>query len=144
MNKLVASVGLAALGVSTVQTMQAEDVPGMTSSMAKPWSISATLRGFYDDNLNTSTEGNPKTHAFGVEVSPSVAYQWASPQTHVSLGYIYSFKYYDNTPGDQSRKFDQTHSLNVALEHAFSERHQLVVGDSFVIGDRKSTRLNSS
>jgi hypothetical protein len=131
MNKLVASVGLAALGASSVQ---AADVEGTTATLPKPWSVSATLRGFYDDNLNTSVEGTPKQDVFGFEVSPALTWQWASPQTHISLGYIYSFKYYDHTPSGQTEKYDQTHSFSAALEHAFSERHQLVAGDSFVIG----------
>jgi len=130
MNKLLASVGLAAIGAST---LPAQPVPGLTPAMTKPWSISATLRGFYDDNLNTSSSSS-RPDVFGIEVSPAVGFQWASPQTHVSVGYIYSFKYYDHRPAGQTEKYDQTHSFNLALEHAFSERHQLVLGDSFVIG----------
>jgi hypothetical protein len=130
MNKLVASVGLAALGVSSVQAAS----PGQTP-MTKPWSVSATLRGFYDDNFNTAPDNSGlRQDVFGYEVSPAVRLEWAWPQTHVALGYIYSFKYYDHTPIDQTEKYDQTHSFNAALEHAFSERHQLVMGDSFVIG----------
>src|SRR5438046_717743 len=134
MKKLVASVGLLALGAAGAQAV---DVPGQTAGLPKPWSISATLRGFYDDNFNTvqSNSGADRKSVFGFEVSPALAFQWApSPQTHLSLGYLYSFKYYDHTPAGNSDKFDQTHTLNAALEHAFSERYQLVLGDSFVIG----------
>jgi len=130
MNKIVASVGLAALGVASAE---AQMVPGQTATMTKPWSAAVTLRGFYDDNLNTVSAN--KQDVFGFEVSPSVGWQWApSPQTHFSIGYLYSFKYYDHTPNDQSQRYDQSHAFNLALEHAFSERQQLVLGDSFVIG----------
>ena len=131
MNKLVASVGLAALGVASAQAQ----VAGLTPNMTKPWSVSATLRGFYDDNFNTAPKDSPdRRDVFGVEISPSLGWQWAGPQTHVTVGYVYGFKWYDHTPEDQNHPYDQTHSLNLALEHAFSERQQLVLGDSFVIG----------
>jgi hypothetical protein len=130
MNKIVASVGLAALGVASAE---GQVVPGQTPAMTKPWSASVTLRGFYDDNLNTSTTN--KQDVFGFEISPSVAWQWApSPQTHLSIGYLYSFKDYNHRPANQGQSYDQSHALNLALEHAFSERQQLVLGDSFVIG----------
>jgi len=130
MNKIVASLGLVALGASSLQAA----VEGLTPSMTKPWSASVTLRGFYDDNLNSSGSSS-RPEVFGFEVSPAVGFEWAPAQTtHLRLGYIYSFKYYDHTPVGQSDRFDQTHSFTLALEHAFSERHQLVVGDSFVIG----------
>jgi hypothetical protein len=128
MNKFVASVGLAALGVASAQAQ----VAGLTPTMTKPWSVSATLRGFYDDNLNGAS--NPTQDTFGFEVSPAVGWQFACPQTHVSVGMVYAFKWYDHIPANQSQPYDQTYALNLALEHAFSERQQLVVGDSFVIG----------
>src|SRR5436190_6799581 len=104
MNKLVASVGLAALGAASVQAQ----TPGVTANMTKPWSVAVTLRGFYDDNLNTvprreivevingETVTNKTKDIFGVEVSPSLRWQWASPQTHLSLGYVYTFKGYNH------------------------------------------------
>ena len=131
MNRLVATVGLAAIGATT---LQAQQVPGLTASMPKPWSASATLRGFYDDNLNTVPSNAQKQDVFGIELSPSLGVQWSSPQTHVTATYVYSFKWYNHTPIGQSQPYDQDHAFNVALEHAFSQRQQLVVGDSFVIG----------
>src|ERR1051326_805398 len=132
MNKIVASVGLAALGVASAE---GQVVSGQTPALPQRWSANVTLRGFYDDNLNTVPNGSEKQDVFGFEVSPSVNWQWApSPQTHFLIGYLYSFKYYDHTPNDQSQRYDQSHALTLALEHAFSERQQLVLGDSFVIG----------
>jgi len=131
MKRFVATVGLAAFGAAS---LQAQGTAGLTSTMAKPWSVSATLRGFYDDNFNTAPGNTNKQDVFGFEVSPSLAFQWANPQTHISAGYVYSFKQYDHRPAGQTEKYDQTHAFNVALEHAFSQRTQLIVGDSFVIG----------
>jgi hypothetical protein len=133
MNKrLVVSVGLAAMGISGAQ---ATDVPGLDSSVPKPWSISGTLRGFYDDNFRTQTEGN-KQHAWGYEVSPALGFNFSpDPQTHLIFTYLYSFKYYDHQISVNSNEhYDQTHAFNASLEHAFSERYKLVVSDSFAIG----------
>jgi hypothetical protein len=133
MNKrLVVSVGLVAMGISGAR---ATDVPGLDSSIPKPWSISGTLRGFYDDNFRTQTEGN-KQGAWGYEISPAVGLNFSpDPQTHFLFSYIYSFKYYDHQVSPNSDEhYDQSHAFNAALDHAFNERYKLVVGDSFVIG----------
>jgi len=131
MKRLVATVGLAAFGAAG---LQAQTIPTLTANPTKPWSVSGTLRGFYDDNLNTAPEGTHKQGVFGFEVSPNLAFQWGNDQTKVSAAYVYSFKYYDHTPTGQSQRYDQDHAFNIALEHAFSHRTQLVAGDSFVVG----------
>src|SRR5262249_45623385 len=61
MKKIVASVGLVALGASGVQTAFAQD---FSADNSKPWSISATLRGFYDDNVNTWPNNQPLPNGF--------------------------------------------------------------------------------
>src|SRR6516162_8385798 len=111
MNKIVASVGLVALGASGVQA--ASPSPFNTDA-AKPWSITATLRGFYDDNYQTI--GNdvvlaPGEHraSFGFEVSPSANLQWQLEQTQIALGYTYDFKYYEHRTAGQSEHYDQSH-----------------------------------
>ncbi|HWI56660.1 MAG TPA: hypothetical protein VNZ22_05505, partial [Bacillota bacterium] len=97
MKKIVASVGLVALGASAMQA-SAQDLGGPDTS--KPWSVSATLRGFYDDNTGTVPDAVPVNHrgSAGWEVSPSATLNWSLEQTTISLGYLYSLKYYQNTP----------------------------------------------
>jgi hypothetical protein len=130
MKKIVASVGLVALGASG---LHGAPIPGLTQEGGKNWTASLTLRGFYDDNFNT-VSGAGKQDAFGIEISPSigVGFQW--PQTTLSLGYVYSFKYYDHKPLDSSTKYDQSHIFNASLDHAFSERYKINAHESFVIG----------
>jgi hypothetical protein len=131
MNKLVASVGLVALGASSLQAA----VPGFSADSPKPWSVSASLRGFYDDNINTLPDNSADKQAvWGYEVSPSVALAWSLPQTDMSFSYVYSLKYYDHTPLGSSDKYDSSHIFNASLDHAFSERYKISVKDSFVIG----------
>ena len=132
MKKIVASVGLVA--VSAASGVQAASLAGITSEGAKPWSVSATLRGFYDDNINTAHSSSAKQSTYGFEVSPALTLNWVLEQTTMSLGYVYSFRYYDKRPGGNTDKYDQNHTFNALLDHSFSERYHLNVQDSFVIG----------
>lgn len=122
---------MAALGVAS---LQAAHVPGELSSMetSKPWSISASLRGFYDDNYTTSPKNVPggTPSSFGFEVSPSASVNLPMDQTFVGLSYIYSMRYYDDRA---DHKADHMHQFNAKLDHAFSERFKVEVSDSLVI-----------
>jgi len=130
MKKIVASVGLAALGASGLHSAP---IPGLTEEGGKNWTASLTLRGFYDDNLNTIKD--PKNDTFGIEISPSIAAGFKlSPTTTLSLGYVFSFKYYDDRPLLNSEKYDQSHIFNASLDHAFNERYKISAVESFVIG----------
>ena len=132
MNKIVASVGLVAFGATA---LQAGSIPGFSADSPKPWSVSASLRGFYDDNVNTLPDNDARKHdTYGFEVSPSIAFGWALPQTKMEFRYTYSFKYYDHTPIGNSDKYDQSHMFDASLDHAFSDRYKISVNDSFVIG----------
>jgi hypothetical protein len=71
---------------------------------------------------------------FGFEVSPAISLNWPWEQGSASLGYVYSFKDYQNKPYLQDDSYDMTHNFNAALNHAFSELYQVNVRDSFVIG----------
>ncbi|HWH68876.1 MAG TPA: hypothetical protein VNT26_05795, partial [Candidatus Sulfotelmatobacter sp.] len=70
MKKIVASVGLVALGASAMHA-SAQDMSGGPDT-SKPWSVSATLRGFYDDNTGTVPDAVSVNHrgSAGWEVSP--------------------------------------------------------------------------
>lgn len=137
MKKIVASVGLVALGASSIETASAQVLGAPDSS--KPWSVSATLRGFYDDNTTTIPNGQAlppgvKRDSFGWEVSPSAALKWSVDQTTLNLGFLYSFKYYNDKPIGNSVHSEQTFTFNAGLEHSFTERYKARVNDSFVIG----------
>lgn len=136
MKRIVASVGLVAVGASG---LQAELLPAMTTESGKPWTVGATLRGFYDDNVNTVPDNvnlGPGFHrsSTGFEVSPFLKFSFPMEQTTLDFGYVYSLKYYDNKPLGNTDHYDNTHDFDVALLHKFSERYNLKVTDSFVIG----------
>src|SRR5437773_1897878 len=92
MKKIVASVGLAALGASALQTASAQ-----VAGPVKPWALSATLRGFYDDNPN-GVPDKSGVDSFGYELSPSATLAWDTGQTRIGLAYLYSYKYFEHKP----------------------------------------------
>jgi len=61
---------------------------------AKLWSVSGTLRGFYDDNYNTQPSGTFKRSSFGFEFSPYVSLNVPLQQTELGLRYTYGLYYY--------------------------------------------------
>lgn len=137
MKKIVASVGLVALGASTIHSASAQALG--TPDPTKPWTIAATLRGFYDDNVATypnhlSVPAGSHRDTFGFEVSPSAAFNWALDQTTINLGVLYGLKYYDHRPIGSANNTDQDFTFNAGLSHNFNERVKLKVADSFVVG----------
>ena len=137
MKKIVASVGLVAIGASGIQSLSAQTIGAPDAS--KPWSVSATLRGFYDDNTSTlpnnfTIPAGAHRDSFGFEVSPTAALSWSVDQTTVTLGALYSFKHYDHIPLSSTGHNDNTFTFNAGLSHAFNERITARVSDSFVIG----------
>src|ERR1017187_2924948 len=97
MKRIIASVGLVAVGASGLQAAMDS---GLTPESGKPFTVSATLRGFYDDNINTASKDVPIAHrdSFGFEVSPSIQFSFPMEQTSITFGYVYSFKDYENKP----------------------------------------------
>jgi hypothetical protein len=127
MKKLIASVGLAALGVST---LHAQYAPGVTpAEMAKPWSVGLTLRGFYDDNPLTVPNGAARS-TYGTEVSPSVSLNHTVNDTAFTLSYVYDWRYYESlSTSDTSHKFD------AGVKENFSDRYSMQASDSFVVSE---------
>ncbi len=135
MKKTITSAGLVIIGAASLQAQNAAQ-PGLTSlQTTKPWSVSATLRGFYDDNYatrpaNASPGVGTKRDSFGFELSPSASLNWVLPQTYVGLSYQYGMKYYEDRVNHSA---DHTHQADLKLSHAFTELYKLDVSDSFVV-----------
>ena len=127
MKRVITSAGLVALGTAGLHAAYA---PGLSSmETTKPWSVAATLRGFYDDNYTTAPHGSPR-YSWGYEVSPSAKVNITSDQTYFGLNYTYGLMYYAERP---DHKYDQSHIVNGLLNHAFSERYTVDVSDTFVV-----------
>lgn len=123
-------MGLIAAGTASLQATYAPDWNSMSASM---WSVSGTLRGFYDDNYETAPSG-AKIGSFGLEVSPQISLNVPLQQTELGLRYIYGLYYYQRRVDLGESPIDQTHQFDLWVDHAFTERWQARVQDSFVIG----------
>lgn len=128
MKKLIISVGLVAAGAASVQMVQADDSGGVDS---KVWAVSASLRGFYDDNYNTAPT---KVGSYGFEVSPDLSLSIPMGQTDFGIRYIYGLYYYQKRDQLGENAFDQTHQVDLWLDHAFNERWHGKLADTLAIG----------
>jgi hypothetical protein len=126
MKKLFVSMGLAAASVASVQLTHADGANGVDS---KVWSVSASLRGFYDDNYSTAPN---KTGSYGLEVSPQVSVSVPLRQTEVGLRYTYGLYYYQQREDLNVNAFDQSHDFDLWVDHAFSETWHGKAEDTFV------------
>jgi hypothetical protein len=141
MKKIVASVGLFAVGASG---LQAANVPGFSEDTPKPWSVSAALRGFYDDNVNGGT-GSSVIDSYGFEVSPSFRIAGGTEQTSGELGAELSYKYYEKKINpNNSEHYDWSVTASGSLVHVFNERYQGSVHDAFAIGQEPDLLRASS
>lgn len=124
---ILSAASLMAVGLMAAQTARADD---------KIWNVSATLRGFYDDNYATSPSSpsgpvavGPRS-SFGFELSPSAGLNLQREQTTLTANYIYSMRYFDDRVTDSA---DHSHQLNAKLNHNFSPRYRIDVTESFAV-----------
>jgi len=122
-------MGLAAAGVVVVQM----DCGSQTYSFvgSKNWNVSASLQGFYDDNYST---GPSKKGSFGIEFSPTITANIPLTQTEIGLLYTYGLQYYEQRDHLNVNPIDQSHTFNFWVDHAFNERWNTKINDSFNVG----------
>jgi hypothetical protein len=129
MKKFFVSMGLAAAGTAGLQAAYAPDLGPLSAN--KIWNISATLRGFYDDNYITAP--TPRS-SYGFEVSPAIMLAVPLQQTELGLRDTYSMTYYQDRESLGQDPVDQANQLDLWVDHAFSERWHGKVLDTFVVG----------
>ncbi len=132
MKKIFVSVGLIAAGTASLQAAYAPDM-GNSMAASKIWSVAGTLRGFYDDNYTTASSG-PNRGSFGYEVSPQIDLNTALQQTELGARFIYGAYFYQERKNLGQNPWDQTFQSDLWVDHAFTERWQGRVQDSFVVG----------
>jgi len=132
MNKITMTAGVFALSAASLQAAATMDVAPGSQQATKWWSVSATLRGFYDDNYTTSPK-DIKRDSFGLEISPSASINLIRDQTSFGLSYVYSYRYYDDRHHLDIPSGDESHQVNAKLSHAFTPRFKLDVSDSFAV-----------
>ncbi|MDB6033318.1 MAG: hypothetical protein JWM16_3656 [Verrucomicrobiales bacterium] len=126
MNRIIASAGLMAVGAAGLQAANVGDLRPTETS--KPWTVSASLRAFYDDNYNTAPSALARD-SFGFEFRPGASiYYLPTEQTYIGAAYVYSLKWFEDR---QNHNFDQSHELTLKADHRFSERFRVNFNDAF-------------
>jgi len=97
----------------------------------KAWNVSATLRGFYDDNYDIT---GTKRGSFGVEVSPTISLNVPMQQTDFGLRYTYGLYYYQDRDAAGLDPLDQSHQVDLWLDHAFNTRWKANFTDTLAVG----------
>lgn len=132
MNKIKTTAGIIALGAASLQAAEYAE-PAGSQQGSKPWSLSATLRGFYDDNYSTSPK-QLERESVGFEISPTATLNLIRDQTAIGLNYVYSLRWYEDRSDDPALDAsDQSHQFNAKLSHAFTPRYKVDVSNSFAI-----------
>jgi len=125
MKKIIASAGLVAVSTAGLQAA----APGLSPmESTKPWSISATLRGFYDDNY-TAIHKSDEEESFGIELRPAVALNIPLDQTLLGASYVYSMRWYE---ARENNSADHTHEVTLFANHRFSQRYGVDVRNAFI------------
>jgi hypothetical protein len=134
MNKITTTAGIVAFGAASIQAAVGT-APTGSQEATKPWTISASLRGFYDDNYSTSPD-HLKRDSIGFEIAPSASLNLIRDQTALGLSYAYSMRWYEDRDEDNDLErmssADHSHQVNGKLSHAFTPRFKLDLSDSFV------------
>ena len=120
MNRKIVTLGVAAFSAAGLQAADA----------GKVWEVTASLRGFYDDNYTTSPEALAE-ESWGIEVSPGFNLTIGEgTDLEFSAGYAFGMRYYEDRESDNE---DYGHELGISLNKAFSDTSLLQLSDSFVI-----------
>ena len=132
MKKFFVSMGLAAAGTASLHAAYTPDGGGTS----KDWSLAATLRGFYDDNYTTAH--TDKKGSVGFEVNPSFNLNLPLQQTEIGLRYNYGLYYYQERARYGQNPIDQTHQLDLWLDHAFTPRWEARLEDTATVSQDPS------
>jgi hypothetical protein len=97
------------------------------STTPKFYTITASLREEYDDNIYTTKDN--RIGSFVTEFSPSLLVDFPMQDSEFSARYTFGLDYYEHRPG--SSNIDYTHEAVVHYTHNFSDRFQLDLRDQF-------------
>ncbi len=97
-----------------------------TSESTKFYTITASLREGYDDNIFTAKDN--KVGSFTTEFTPSFLIDFPMDSSDFSARYTFDSVYYQNRSGNQ---FDLNHEFVARYNHAFSDRFNLDLREQF-------------
>lgn len=129
MKNILTTAGLAAMAVVGFQTKCAAQA--ITVDDSKWWQVSASLRGFYDDNYTVAPDAFAR-ESFGFEVRPEFVAAHQGEQHLLKLTTIYSGRWFD-AGEDAWRESDWDHGFiaDLAGEYRLTENHVIRLNDNF-------------
>jgi hypothetical protein len=104
------------------------------STSRKFYTISASLRETYDDNVTTAS--NNKHTSLDTNISPSLLVDFPFPDGDFSARYTFGMTYYTHGPnvsstGEDPAALDLSHEFVAQFTHSFSNRFNLNVAERF-------------
>lgn len=129
MKNILTTAGLAAVAVVGVQTASVAQT--VTVDDSKWWQVSASLRGFYDDNYTTAPSALAE-ESFGFEVRPGVDVGHQGEQHLIKLSTVYSGRWYEDRSDNE---WDHTIIADLAAEYRLTENHALRLNNTFTYSD---------
>jgi len=125
MKNIFTTAGVAALAVAGFQaTCSAQSV---TVDDSKWWQVSASLRGFYDDNYTIAPKPYDR-ESFGFEVRPGFDVGHKGEQHLVKFGAVYSGRWFEDRDKDP---WDHGVMTDLTGEYQLTENHVLRAVDNF-------------
>lgn len=118
--------GYVGAGASSAPPPSSVPLAADTSESTKFFTITATLREEYDDNIFTAKTG--KVSSLETDFSPSILFDLPMEDSDFSARYTFDMTYYNNRQGDS---FDLTHEFIAQYRHSFSDRFGLNLAEQF-------------
>lgn len=109
-----------------VFALNAQPAPSETVRSEKPFTVTAGLRGEYDDNIFTSN--NNRQSSWKTIVDPSIIFEYPMEQTLLSARYTFNATYFSDRPGDD---FDLSHDFVARAAHSFSPKFDVDLRNRF-------------
>ncbi|MEM1158928.1 MAG: outer membrane beta-barrel protein [Verrucomicrobiota bacterium] len=124
---LIAALAVSQFVSSSLSLAQNLERAGKTSA-EKPFVINMTVRGEYDDNVNTSVDGQEDA-AFIINLRPSITFSKNLDNTQLEFGYTFGFKQFFGREGNDEEDF--SHTFNGTVSHRFNERFSVQLTERF-------------
>lgn len=125
MKNILTTAGVAAVAVAGFHTTCGAQT--VTVDDSKWWQVSASLRGFYDDNYLTAPKGLERD-SFGFEVRPEFAVGHQGEQHLIKWNTIYSARYFEDRSDNE---WDHLVISDLAGEYRLTENHVIRLNETF-------------
>jgi hypothetical protein len=141
MKRIATTVGLLALGAASLHAIYAPELTRVETG--KPWTVAASLRGFYDDNWAYAPDSAPGSKdSWGFEARPYIGFNFPMEQSYFGISYLNSSRFYEARSNSGMDAWDFSHQVDMRFDHQFSPRYRLKVDDSFLYSQQPDVQAD--